>query len=220
MTTKVCLNVGGLKFEVERSLIENYSDTMLARLISSRWNQNPEEGSEIFIGRNGRRFEFVLDYMRDRKIQLPSSVPKQAILQELQYFGFENIPDNAIIIAYSGYEAGQQMTWYQEAHIRRLEELRASQKHILLSIEYEIVAIECYNKFCLAGRHKINFNSGERGYENFFKYDFDQQVFDQCLEKYGLRYAGIDDCRRQAFYFSIVLEPTRGIEEEGIDRSL
>ena len=53
MTTTVRLNVGGVKFVVERSLIELHPDTMLARMIRNPWNQNFGEQGEIFIDRNG-----------------------------------------------------------------------------------------------------------------------------------------------------------------------
>ena len=84
----VRLNVSGTKYEVECSLIELYPNTMLARFVSERWrqSQNPDQ-EEIFIGRNGSRFEYILDYMRDRKVHLPATISKESFLQELHYYG-------------------------------------------------------------------------------------------------------------------------------------
>jgi hypothetical protein len=59
------LNVGGTRYEVSRSLMEMYPDTMLARLTSDDWSNADDQ--EVFIDRNGPRFQYVLDYMRDQK---------------------------------------------------------------------------------------------------------------------------------------------------------
>jgi hypothetical protein len=55
----VRLNVGGARYDISRTLIEGYPDTMLASLISERWQEDPT--TEIFIDRNGQRFQYVLD---------------------------------------------------------------------------------------------------------------------------------------------------------------
>lgn len=110
----VRLNVGGRKYEVAKSTIEKYPDTMLARMISDNWQQQQQqtkdgkqkEGNdsndddEIFIDADGLQFRFVLEYMRHQKIDLPMNIAKDAVLKDLQYFGFENVPADAI--NYSG----------------------------------------------------------------------------------------------------------------------
>ena len=70
----VNFNVGGTRYEVARSLIEMHPDTMLARMVSEQWQADPSK--EVFIERNGSRFEYVLDYLRDGKVSLPFSVCK------------------------------------------------------------------------------------------------------------------------------------------------
>ncbi|CAB9519416.1 PotAssium voltage-gated channel [Seminavis robusta] len=76
------LNVGGSKYEVSRSLIEQYPDTMLARLVSETWQRDEQE---IFIDRSGLRFQYVLDYMRDKKVHVGLGILVAAIKTELQY---------------------------------------------------------------------------------------------------------------------------------------
>jgi hypothetical protein len=94
-TSKVIrLNVGGTRYEVSRSLIELYPDTMLARMISVEWSSGDDH--EVFIDRNGPRFQYVLDYMRDQKAILAMNVTKESILTELEYFGFANVPSDSI----------------------------------------------------------------------------------------------------------------------------
>ena len=62
MIDTVKFNVGGRHFEVSRALIYEHSDTMLGKLVSDIWNEDPEEA--VFIDRNGDIFVHVLDYLR------------------------------------------------------------------------------------------------------------------------------------------------------------
>ena len=97
MTTEtVKFNVGGHKYEVARSLIKQYPNTMLARLISEEWQQQRSDNDELFIERDGERFRYVLDHFRDQMIILPLTIPKAAILEELKYYGIEDAGDDAI----------------------------------------------------------------------------------------------------------------------------
>jgi hypothetical protein len=91
----VAFNVGGTKYEVTRSLLASHPDTMLARIASKDWKAT-EDTTEIFIDRNGVRFQFVLDYLRDGKVSLPLVVTNEALLDDLTYFGVEVIDTDAI----------------------------------------------------------------------------------------------------------------------------
>lgn len=91
-TKIVKFNVGGTQYEVARSLVEMHPDTMLARIVSKEWQNNPS--AEIFIERNGSRFEFVLDYLRDGKAVVPISMSREALLDDLKYFGMAWNPND------------------------------------------------------------------------------------------------------------------------------
>ena len=88
----VNFNVGGQKYQVSRSLLGQYPDTMLARSASEQWQTDPE--SEIFIERDGERFRSVLDYLRDGKAILPVTVAKAAVLEDMLYYGVENVDES------------------------------------------------------------------------------------------------------------------------------
>lgn len=87
-TTTTKFNVGGTMYEVSQSLLNQFSNTMLARAASDMWNNtkkpnnnnsNSTTNDPIFINRDGERFKYVLDYMRDNKIVIPlSSITKEA----------------------------------------------------------------------------------------------------------------------------------------------
>ncbi|CAB9525465.1 expressed unknown protein [Seminavis robusta] len=110
----VRLNVGGTKYKVSRSLIETYPDTMLAKIISKTWQHDPN--SEVFIDRDGERFRYVLDYMRDQKAFVAMNVSKASIIKELEYFGFENVPDNAVDCSGANLEAAEHMIMILKDH--------------------------------------------------------------------------------------------------------
>lgn len=83
----VKLNVGGTRYEVARSLIETHPDTMIARMISKEWQRNTD--AEIFIERDGSRFKYFLDYLRDGKVSLPVNVSRESVLDDLKYYGVD-----------------------------------------------------------------------------------------------------------------------------------
>lgn len=90
----VKFNVGGQHYEVSRSFLSLHPNTMLAKSASEQWQRDPNK--EIFIDRNGIIFSFVLDYLRDGKVDLPCTVRKEAVMRELVYYGVENIDNDAI----------------------------------------------------------------------------------------------------------------------------
>ncbi len=70
---------------------------MLAKSASEQWQEDPE--SEIFIERDGARFRYILDYMRDEKLTLPLTEARETIIAELEYYGIavneDSIDDTA-----------------------------------------------------------------------------------------------------------------------------
>ena len=61
-TETVKFNVGGRHFEVSRALIVGHSETVLGKLVSDTWNDDP--GKTVFIDRSGDIFAHVLEYLR------------------------------------------------------------------------------------------------------------------------------------------------------------
>jgi len=57
------------------------------------------EATALFIERDGSRFRYCLDYMRDNGcVSLPPDVPKDALLRDLDYYGFENVDQDKISV--------------------------------------------------------------------------------------------------------------------------
>jgi BTB/POZ domain len=98
----VRFDVGGQIYKVSRSLIELYPETMLARMVDMKWQQKQhgnkaadDDNDALYIDRNGDRFQYVLDYMRDRQVSLPMTVSMSAFRQDLDYFGFDNAQESS-----------------------------------------------------------------------------------------------------------------------------
>eukprot|EP00957_Ditylum_brightwellii_P033909 2569519-Ditylum_brightwellii.AAC.1 len=90
--TDICrFNVGGHKYQVSRSLLNQHPNTMPARISSEQWQTDPD--AEIFIDRSGDRFQYCLDYLRDDFVSIPVTVPKKGLLQDLVYYGVEGVDE-------------------------------------------------------------------------------------------------------------------------------
>jgi hypothetical protein len=82
----VTFNVGGTKFQALLATINNLKYHMLASLVSERFNVGTIE-REYFIDREPTHFRFILNYLRDRKVSLPSSLSLlYQLLVEAEYY--------------------------------------------------------------------------------------------------------------------------------------
>ncbi|EJK50328.1 hypothetical protein THAOC_30718 [Thalassiosira oceanica] len=84
----VKFNAGGRLFETSRSLFGQHEETMLGRLISDTWLEDSTK--PIFIDRDGDIFAQVLNFLRYGSVTLPSNVPKDMFLRDLDYFGISH----------------------------------------------------------------------------------------------------------------------------------
>jgi hypothetical protein len=84
-TEFIQFDVGGRIFKTSRSLIDQHEDTMLARLVSDTWQEDPNKS--VFIDRNGDTFSHILDYLRYGSIDLPITISKAMFLRDLDFFG-------------------------------------------------------------------------------------------------------------------------------------
>lgn len=143
----ISLNVGGTIYQVSRSLLEEqHPETMLARLVSETWHHEPR--TEIFIERNGTRFQFVLDYLRDGSVDLPLSVSKAAFLKDLDYFG---IAHDETRIHGVGTVAAVVALGLEEAEALRKVARSAKEK-----ADYCQLANELFAEYCRSGRLKFS----------------------------------------------------------------
>ncbi|CAG8523983.1 12874_t:CDS:2 [Funneliformis mosseae] len=89
----IILNVGGVKYETQRSTLLSYPDTFLGTMFAKRNLSllHPKNENEYFIDRDGSLFRYVIQYYRTGKVYLPkdnvtSLVSLKEIEAELDYF--------------------------------------------------------------------------------------------------------------------------------------
>lgn len=58
----VKFNVGGKHFEVSRALIDSHAESVLGKLVSDTWYEDPNKA--VFIDRDGDIFAQILNYLR------------------------------------------------------------------------------------------------------------------------------------------------------------
>ena len=97
----VRFDVGGTIYKVSRSLLKQHSNTMLTRMASETWLGEGKD-EPLFIDRDGERFRYVLDFMRDGpQDSLPVTVSKESLLRDLDYFCFDNVNADDVSICSS-----------------------------------------------------------------------------------------------------------------------
>ena len=172
----VKLSVGGVYYEVSRSLIESFPDTMLARLISDTWQDDPEK--IIFICRDGENFRHILTYMRDKQVHLPINVSKAAMLKDLEYFGFQNVSPGVISEGRTLLAAAMEIKDAKNRHACLLIADHCFQAY------YRDLNADFPFTFTFSA-HKIS------GLPDEFKpfRDSDEKLLGHCLAKYGLKQA-------------------------------
>ncbi|CAG8488502.1 5237_t:CDS:2 [Cetraspora pellucida] len=84
VTDTVLFNVGGTKFQIQRSLVQSYPNSYLATLVNSAL---VSETREIFIDHNPLAFSVILDYLRYKRLLVPKNVAQEVVELQLREFG-------------------------------------------------------------------------------------------------------------------------------------
>jgi hypothetical protein len=86
------LNVGGTVYTTTRTTLTSYPNSMLYFMISSGMSNATDSKQRIFIDRDGLMFRFILNFLRDKQLNLPANFSEYTQLrQEADFFGIEPI---------------------------------------------------------------------------------------------------------------------------------
>lgn len=211
----VRFNVGGRIYEVSRSLLDLFPNTMLSRMVSDMWQEvqvarngdgdgddQNEAAPLIFVDRNGDRFQYVLDYMRDgQKASLPFTVSKEGFLKDLEYYGFDDVDAKSITVE------GLSLAVYQKT----MERMRKLDYEFKRDYEMARLAHYCflrfqytgYLEFCVGNHHEagtfakqehLTYRYNESAVQsdlsssaNFIRSGENFACFNKCLSDYGLK---------------------------------
>lgn len=91
-STIVDLNVGGRTFTTSSFTLSGESGSMLAAMFSGRFTNKRDQNGRIFIDRDGERFQWILNWLRDE--QLDPSLDENArrlLLREAEYFQLDRL---------------------------------------------------------------------------------------------------------------------------------
>jgi hypothetical protein len=143
-------------------LIETYPDTMLATMISDRWQHHDDDNDDdtndgtttdkvLFIDRNGHRFQYVLDYMRDQHVHSPMGVTGASIRKELEYFGFVNVPPDVIDVSNCNLDAAKQVFMANRKSEVIVKGCKTGIEDLMNSSESEIIANYVYQEYMKKG---------------------------------------------------------------------
>lgn len=131
-------NVGGTKYEISQSLLDRYPSCMLSTICSKTWVQADagtatvkEAAEEIFIDRNGQRFQYVLDYMRDSRVELPLSIPRSQFVTDMEFFGLDYKEESIILSPANARELFHSLSCYRDYFTSKSEEIEAGYKSSL-----------------------------------------------------------------------------------------
>ncbi|CAB9496770.1 POZ domain-containing protein KCTD8 [Seminavis robusta] len=222
----VKLDVGGTVYKVSRSLIESFPGTMPAKLVSKRWTTRADDDTMIFIDRNGDRFQYVLDYMRDNEVHLPLSVPKAAIVKDLEFLGFTNIDTNSIHDGAASAEAATQIAKCEALYQKELELCHRTVQRFQKKITYLNIAHACFLSYSKCGHllstefylgdYSLNLMTLKDEINSAFD-NFDRTLFDECLIIHGLKYVShrpIELRTPHAIWYNLSLT---AVQSTGID---
>lgn len=86
------LNVGGFNYTTSRTTILSYPDSMLSRMISGQIPTAKDANQRLFIDRDGPIFRYILNFLRDKTLNMPENFNEYAQLrQEADFYQIEPI---------------------------------------------------------------------------------------------------------------------------------
>eukprot|EP01116_Phalansterium_solitarium_P025728 TRINITY_DN9980_c0_g1_i1.p1 TRINITY_DN9980_c0_g1~~TRINITY_DN9980_c0_g1_i1.p1 ORF type:complete len:239 (+),score=104.91 TRINITY_DN9980_c0_g1_i1:146-862(+) len=87
------LNVGGVRYTVAKATLCRFAGSLLESMFGGRHAITKDSKGRYFIDRNGRRFEWLLDFLREPFQFVPPADPdeRQRLLVEADYFGLDDL---------------------------------------------------------------------------------------------------------------------------------
>jgi len=185
-TSTIKFNVGGKLYEVSKSLLKRFPDTLLAQKASD------ESETPIFIDRDPDRFAYCLDYMRDGgKLHLPEVITKSSILQELGYFGFGDIDESLINDETSKLTSTRLNDVVLRAH-QKVAKMQQEYAKLGVKLRLEKIALICLQKSVESCENEVTAKSSPWSYqgkkvESWVPCHLDGiKYFRECCSKLGM----------------------------------
>ena len=211
----VQFDVGGRLFKTSRSLIDTHEGTMLARLVSDTWQEDPTK--PVFIDRDGDMFAQVLNYLRYGSISLPITVSKDMFLRDLDFYG---------ILPVEGSVKTASEAWAIEVDNRHKEidtleaekkDLEAKRLCLVLKDDIDLLANYCASEY-IRKIYKVYIYNPETSKQQMedqerlwnaavqvYRNGESNETFQKSLSKFGLRLQEINDYHQYYYDLKISL---------------
>lgn len=92
---KIRLNVGGCVFVTTRDTLAAERDSMLRAMFSEEFATQPDEDGEVFIDRNGRHFDIILDHLRhidvSKEIAALDPISRHKLAQDVRFYQVQSL---------------------------------------------------------------------------------------------------------------------------------
>eukprot|EP00525_Craspedostauros_australis_P011789 CAMPEP_0198120994 /NCGR_PEP_ID=MMETSP1442-20131203/30917_1 /TAXON_ID= /ORGANISM="Craspedostauros australis, Strain CCMP3328" /LENGTH=231 /DNA_ID=CAMNT_0043779739 /DNA_START=141 /DNA_END=836 /DNA_ORIENTATION=+ len=195
----VSFNVGGKIFTVSTATLTKFSKSTLFRLanddtrasptsvrsfVGTARNENIQNNTSqdaqppIFLDGNSTRFEYVLDYMRNDKVFLPQTIPREAFLNDLETYNI--VANHAKIRAASNFGIARAVEFKKcmlEGHFMSFalwsRTVMIQPDTVLGPIGTFVVVLNKNNEYPFS-------------FDNIKSYNHNKALFEDCLSEVGL----------------------------------
>jgi hypothetical protein len=85
-------NIGGTTYTTSRTTVTSYPDSMLCCMISGRLPNATDAKQRVFIDRDGPLFRYILNFLRDKQLNLPDDFNDfRQLRQEADFYRIDPI---------------------------------------------------------------------------------------------------------------------------------
>ena len=94
----VRLDVGGVYYTTNLETLRAAPNSLLDVMFSGKFEVRPGQDGRYFLDRNGKLFSYILDFLRNGTVPLPTDRYKRAqLLAEAEYFGIDIVGDRDLV---------------------------------------------------------------------------------------------------------------------------
>ena len=79
----ITLNIGGLKYQTTLTTLSKYKHCLLYKMFEGNFSNKPCKDGSYFIDRNGKYFEYILDYLRNGQLHIPTDAANSYLVNHL-----------------------------------------------------------------------------------------------------------------------------------------
>eukprot|EP01084_Bolivina_argentea_P106623 190746_1 len=92
------LNVGGIKFETSKLTLSCDTNSILYKMFDPQFAQQPNKDGSYFIDRDGTNFGYILNYLRNNKLNIPNDICLiNHLILESEYYQLSSLRSSLLV---------------------------------------------------------------------------------------------------------------------------